>query len=327
MGVNIALGMVLVGVAGGLVSCSEPSGSSSFLAQAEPTPQPTIQLGGETPSSAKNLTLKLTLSSPDDLRVREGDWVMAGQVLSDRVRDRQRLTTQQEELRLQIAKVKQPIPNPVPLRPVPAVASLPAPNFLEPVADVERMKLKAAAAQRRKEAQQRKLDLLQTLPSNELPEAVIPHEQAVLADYERQVDQANADVLLAQATLAQAQNERQYQEYQHSLEISKRAIALQQAELQHQQQRQEQEKQSRDQEFQLAQLNTQRQALEAQLQAIASTRSPYSGKIRRIKWTGQSDQALTVELTLALAGSPGNRPAITPNPQPSPAPSPDQSQL
>ncbi len=300
-----------------LSGCADQSGSSMVSAQAQPVPQPTIQLG-EGVGSSRNLTLKLSLSSPEDLRVREGDWVMAGQVLAERVRDRLRLSGQRRELLLQIARIKQPIPAPAPLRSVPEVASLPAPSFLEQVAEVERMRLKAEAAQRNREAQQRKLDLLQSLPASEVPEAVMPHEQAVLAERQRQVDQANAEVSLAQARLVKAQHDRQYQEYLHSLEVSKREIALQQAVLQHEQQLQERTQQERDREFQLAQLNAQLQALDAQLQALSSTRSPYSGKIRRIKWTGQMDQTLSVELSLSMAansgvGSPGDRPAVEPD--------------
>jgi hypothetical protein len=279
------------------------------------SPTPTAQLltGTETPQpSQQRFKLKLTLSAPEDLKVREGDGVMVGQILADRVRDRQRLEGQKRQLQLQIEKLQLPIVGAPPVRPIPEVAALPAPSFLEEVAAVEQMKLKAQATQRMKEAQQRKLDLLQSMPQNELPEAVIPHEQGLLEQRQREVDQANAEVDLSRARLAKAQEERQYQEYQHSLELSKRAIAIQQAELQRQEERQRQQEQERDQEFKTAQLQAQLQQLNTQLFTLSAIRSPYSGKVQRIKFEGQNDQNLTVELTLVITDRPSN-PGANPN--------------
>lgn len=276
------------------------------LATLSPTPS-SAETSFDTTGSSR-LLLSLTLSSPEDLKVREGDRVTQGQIISDRRQDRQRLDAQKRQLQLQIERLKQPVPGPVPARPVPEVAALPPASFLGEVADVERAKLKVEAAERSHEAQQRKLDLLETLPNQEVPEAVVPHEQEVLAQRQREVDQAVADQQFAEAQLAKAQADRQYQEYQHSLEMSQRAIALQQAELQRQQQLQEQAKQERDRSFQLAQLDVQQQTLETQLSALSAVRSPFNGTIQRIKYKSQTDQSLLVELVLAADPAPVSRP-------------------
>jgi hypothetical protein len=265
--------------------------------------QPPIQLGDQqsvTSNGARLLRLKLTLSSPDDLRVKEGDSVSQGQMLSDRVNDRTRLEAQRKQLQLQIDRLKQAVTGPPPVRSIPELASLPAPTFFQEVAEVERVKLKADQSQRNKELQQRKLDLLQSFPKSELPEATIPHEQAVLDQRQRDVDQANSEVELARAKLGNAQNDRAYQEYLHSLEQSKRAIAIQQQELQRQEQLQHQQDQERDRSFKLAQLEAQRQQLNAQILSLSAIRSPYAGVIQRIKYEGQNDQSFVVELTLAV---------------------------
>lgn len=44
-------------------------------------------------------------------------------------------------------------------------------------------------------------------------------------------------------------------------------------------------------------------ALDAKLISIESVRSPYSGVIKSIKWLGQTDQELQVELTLSISAS------------------------
>ena len=69
--------------------------------------------------------------------MREGDAVSVGQVLADRVRDRQRLETQKEQLQLQITQLQSPIAPLAAEHPVPEVAALPSPSFLGEVAEVE----------------------------------------------------------------------------------------------------------------------------------------------------------------------------------------------
>lgn len=285
-------GVVLVLLLGGC--------AGQAVSQDAPPAAPIVVTGG---SGTQRLTVRLTLSAPEDLKVKEGDRVSQGQMLSDRVRDRQRLEAQMQQLRLQQGQLSQPVPGAPPARSVPEVAALPPPSFLSQVAEVDRKRLAIEAAQRHLEQQQRKLDLLATIPDAELPEATVPHETELLEQRRRELDQANADLQLAEAQLAKAQSDRLHQEYLHSLELSKRAIALEQAELQRREQVLTAQQQERDRAFQLAQLEAQVQALETQLFALSAVRSPYTGTIQRIKYEGQTDQSLVVELTLVVGGS------------------------
>ena len=274
--------------------------ANSQAISSSPTPQ--IVTGEK--GSRQRLSLKLTLSSPEDLKVREGDQVKDGQILSDRLRERQRLEAQKRQLQIQMARLKAPIVGAPPARPIPEVASLPPASFLDEVAEVERQRVMVQRAESVVGNQQRMLDLLASMPAGQLPEATLPHEQEVLKQKQQELDQARAEMQLAEAKLAQAQQDRQYQEYLHSLEMSKRSIAIQQGELQRQEQLQRQEEQERDRSFKLAQLETQMQQLDSQLFSLSSVRSPFNGKIQRLVWQGQTDQNLVVELTLiADAGS------------------------
>jgi multidrug efflux pump subunit AcrA (membrane-fusion protein) len=266
-------------------------------------PSPTTITSEVEPQQQGRFKLRLTLSSPEDLKVREGDPIAAGQVLADRVRDRQRLETQKEQLQLQITQLQSPIAPLAAEHPVPEVAALPSPSFLGEVAEVERVKTLVTKAEKSKELAQRKLDLLQSLPRAEVPEATIPHETEVLAEKGRDLDQMNAELELAKAKLGKAQKDREYQEYLHSLELSQRAIAIEQANLQRQSQVQKQAEQLQARSFQLAQLTAQMQALEAQLVSLSAIRSPYAGTVQRIKVEGQTDQALAVELVLVISHS------------------------
>jgi hypothetical protein len=295
----VSMKLLAIGIVSGCATAALaifPNAVPTLMAQL-PTPSlPTV------PQNSQRFKINLTLSTQSDLKVREGDRIKADQVLADRVRDRQRLETQKQQLQLQIDRLKQPVAGPPPTKPIPGVASLPAPSFLEEVAEVERQKLRIEQAERNQQQQQRKLDLLQAMPSHELPEATLPHETEVLAQRQREVAQANAELQVTESQLVKAQTDRQYQEYLYSLEMSKRAIAIQESEIQRQGQLQRQQEQERERAFQLAQLTAQMQTLDSQIVQLSAVRSPFSGKVRRIQFQQQNDQALLVELTLLADG-------------------------
>jgi multidrug efflux pump subunit AcrA (membrane-fusion protein) len=273
-----------------------------LIAQNSPTSPPEQ-------SETQRFKIRLTLSGSTDLKVREGDTVKEGEILADRLRDRQRLMNQRKQLELRIRRLQEPVISPAAARQIPEVAGLPPTSFLDEAARVEQSKVKIETAERAVMQQQRMLDLLDGIPDAEMPEATMPHEEEVLQQKQQELDQVNAELTLAQGQLAQAQAERQHQEYEHSLEISKRAIALQQSELQRQEQIQQSAREQKEREFQIAQLEAQIQAIDTQVFALASIRSPFSGTIRRIKYEEQTDNNLVIELQLiADIPSDGSKP-------------------
>jgi hypothetical protein len=258
-----------------------------------PTASPTENSG-----SRRTLELRLTLTSVEDLKIRQGDKVKEGQVLSDRIRDRARLQAQKRGLEIQIDRLKQPVAAPPPSRQIPDLAALPPATFLDETAEVEAAKLKVQVAQSKVTAQERKIALLDSLPDSQVPEAVPAHEAEVLRQLQDEVNQAIAAQQLAEGKLNQAQQDRQYQEYQHSVEQNKRAIAIQQAELQRQQQLQNQQEQEQNRAYQLAQVEAQLQNVEGQISQLSAVRCPFPGTIRKVKYENQTDQNLIAVLSL-----------------------------
>lgn len=297
----LALLLLLTGCTGQAISKETPPPAPEVITSEE--------LSGR--SGGRRLTLKLTLSSPDDLLVREGDRLQEGEIVADRVRDRSRLEVQLERLRLQTERLSKNSIQPPPVRPVPDVAGLPPANFLSEVAEVESKRLLVEAAARNLQNQQRLVDMLTI--RRDVPEEVLAHETVVLEERQREVDQAKAQHLLAQGKLSQAQNERQFQEYQHSVTIANRQIQLQQNELERQGQWQRWQEAERNRSFQLAQVETQRQQIETQLLDLGAIRAPMGGRITRIKWAGQNDQNLIVELTLLVDDSDDGGGSSSPN--------------
>lgn len=250
--------------------------------------QPQLLTAPRQSTQPRSLTLSLSLSAPEDLQVQVGDAVAAGQVIADRARHRSKLEARRSKAVIALAKMQaRQIITPHPPAPVPEILPLPPPNLA-----AEQARIGAVEADI--ELQRRKLDLLQTLPPDQVPPAMGEHENRVL-------EELHQDLARAEGALSAAQAQRQYQEYEYSQAVAHRAAQANQQQLAYQEQRQRAAQRQRDQAFQVAQLEANLQAIEDQLSALSSVESPYAGTIRRIKWLGQSDNKLKVEVTLAVA--------------------------
>ncbi|QQE64175.1 hypothetical protein GFS31_08540 [Leptolyngbya sp. BL0902] len=281
---------------------TEPSQGQASTPNLEP---PQLVTTPPVSTQPRVLTFTLTLSEPDDLKVRQGDTVAVGDVLADRTRERTALQTQlaQTTLSLQRIQAQQVLDPPEPL-PVPPVSGLPPVFYGTQEATI-------AAVEDSIDLQKRKIDLLSTMPPADVPPAMREHEDRILEGLYRDLERAKAE-------LKQAQERRAHQEYEHSLAMARRAEEANQQRLAHNQQRQQAEAQRREKTFQEAQLQAQIETINAKLSDLSTVRSPYAGTIRRVKWLGQSDTRLTVEITLAIGGSPSPAAGIQPLPSPGP---------
>ena len=105
---------------------------------------------------------------------------------------------------------------------------------------------------------------------------------------------------LAQSKLTTAQENRAYIEYQRKLEQTRRAIALEQQWLSIQRTESERSRLVAEREYSQAQIEAQIQEIDYQISRLSTVTAPYESTIKKIKWTGQSDNTLTVELTLSV---------------------------
>jgi hypothetical protein len=264
------------------------------VAQSEPTRSPQ-GLGNDSGNlvtgnadQVGRFKVKLTVTSPSDLKVKEGGSVVVGQILADRVSDRSRLSNQRAALLREIAKIRK-----LASLPTPAMKTLPSAEFGQESADIEQARRAAEDTQKQREQQQRKLDVIRSMPANELPEAVIPHEEELLKQKEQAWNTALANVELSKGKLSNARELRRIKEYEYSLEQAKQAISLREAELKS--------------NAQIAELEARLSQVDVSLSQLSAVRSPYSGKVQRIKFVGQNDQALSIELVLVVSG---NQPSI-----------------
>ena len=318
--------LAAAGIAVSLVGCeilpfnnrpSENAAIASVTAPIAPlTPIPERSKNRLEPRSIK---IELTLSNPQDLKVKPGDKVSAGEALSDRRSERNRLQAKKKQLQLSLLKLNLPLtPIPQP-RPIPEIRTLPPVSYAEEEAAIKLKQQKLAEANRAIARAQKKIDSLAQLNStSEVPpksggvrgdrekdskpnlKLILEHERANLQNLEAARQSAQIQLEVAQSKLTTAKERRAYLEYQRQLEQTRRAIAIEQQHQAIQRQKSERSRLLAEREFSIAQIEAKLQDLDYQIIQLSSVLAPYDGTIKKVKWTGQSDHNLTVVVTLSV---------------------------
>jgi hypothetical protein len=203
--------------------------------------------------------LKLTLDSPADLKVQQGDEVKIGQMLSDRASTRATLFKQKRQLESQLAQLRN---SSHPIRP--------SPSYAQEQAQIEVALIKMAQA---------KLAIQAFWANSPYTEAA--WEQLPLATEKGKLEVLNSDLVKAQVEfkIATAQLQDARDKYRQTLYD---------------------DRVQRDTTPEQARILMQLREIETQLAGLGMVRSPYPGTIKKVKWLGQTDQQLQVELTLAI---------------------------
>jgi chromosome segregation ATPase len=252
-------------------------------------------------ASPRRLAVTVKVQEPQDLKVVEGSVVKKGQVIAARDREKQRLAGQRSQLTLSLQKLQSyaPFP-PTSPQPVPAVKALPPTSYLEHEAEGERAKAAIASVESEIETKKQEITYLKQLPN--LDPIILEHEQAKLKELKLKHTTAVRDYQLAVGKLQTAKNQRSYQEYQASLEAARRVEEVNQARSNYERQLAEYQQRLGEREFQVAQVKAKLQEVENAIASLATVKAPYSGRVRRVKWLGQSpDGSLSAEITLMVA--------------------------
>lgn len=280
---------------------NSPPRTSEALAQPV-TPSPASQ---QQQQQQRRHKITVKVAEVADLQVKEGQRVQRTNIIADRGRERRRLNAQKRQLELTLNKLKlSQITPPNPPRAVPVMRSLPPASYLEQEAAVEAAQAAIAKAESDIEAKKQMIQYLSELPN--LDPLVMEHEQAKLAQLQQAHTAAVKGYQLAAGKLQTAKQGRAYREYEASLDAARRVEEANQAQLNYQRQVAEYEQRLRTKEFQLAQVHEKLQGVENAIANLAVVRSPYDGRVRKIRDLGQSpDGLITFEVTLLVRSSAG----------------------
>ncbi|KOP26552.1 hypothetical protein AMR41_09795 [Hapalosiphon sp. MRB220] len=181
----------------------------------------------------QNRPLRMTLSvdSPSFLKVKVGQEIKQGDIISDNSIERNRLNKQRQSLQLQIDNLKSKnIPKPFEPKAAPQLAALPSANFLEEESAIAQAKLKLQQAQSILESRTKLLksdnpevraegeksesalniasakvqeqeELIRSMQDMKLEAAVLRHEEAKLKQLNSEMEQARSGLDQARAKL------------------------------------------------------------------------------------------------------------------------------
>lgn len=277
----------------------------------QPGPAPAPQVAANSP---RRLTISVSLQDPEDLAVKEGDRVKAGDLIADRGRERQRLEFQQQQLVLTAEKLRTAaITPPLPPAPVPPLAELPPNSYLEQEAAIARAQASVEAIAQEIELKKQEIGYLENLA--QLDPLVLEHEHANLAELQRSHTTAIRDYQVTVGKLNSAREASAYNEYQHGLSMAQRVEQANQAALAYQQQMLAYEQRLRDRDYQVSQTELKLAEVEDAIAALAVVRAPYDGRVRRVRWLGQgTDGALNAEIVLLVSSGDGGGAAMSEQP-------------
>lgn len=267
------------------------------IAQQPPAPEAFPESLQQTSEDVpRRLTIAVSVAETSDLKVQQGDRVVRGQLLADRSRQRQRLEAQKAQLALTLERLKTAsITPPLPPLQQPAIAT---PTYLEEQAAIDRAKAEVEQAEAVIDAKKQELVYLAELPN--LDPLVLEHEQAKLAELQREHTATVRDYQLAHG-------KRSTTEYRHTVTLAEQVASQNRAALEYQRQWAAYEQRLRDRDYQVAQAQLRLDEVENAIATLAVVRSPYAGRIRRIQWLGQSaDGSLSAEITLLIRSSDGS---------------------
>jgi len=207
----------------------------------------------------KRLKITLSINDPNDLKVREGDRVVKGQILSDRDLERRRLSRERMATLITINKIeKTPLPT---LKIAPELRELPPVSFAIAESEIQQAELKFTQAQRNLQnalsydpfitakanidkaragiesasrafqLQQRKLDAVNGLKG--LPQEMLEHETEKLRQKqtEQETAQAQFDFYTAEYRQIESQRSQSIADLQSKVQLARADLEVAQARL------------------------------------------------------------------------------------------------
>lgn len=240
---RIAIALLLVG-------CAQPQVLNETTEKITAIPTIPPQLAATTKKVPRRLKLRLTLDRPEDLKVKIGDQVVKGQIVSDRSAIRARLLWEQENLRHRLKQLHR--------------STIFFPYSVEK-AEVEQARLKVEQAR----------GAISAFHANSLwtdyARSVLPITDNIpLRELQNQYVQAKGELAIAVAKLHESQQ---------------KGIVL------------------RHHSTQVVELKTKLQDIGEKLNTMGQVHSPINGCIKSIKWLGQTNRDLQIEVTVAVSSN------------------------
>ncbi len=331
---RLSLGLVFL-----LLSCqSEVRSDKSQIKEQVERETILLEIDSDRSNSSlpRSIKISMKLYNPQDLKVKAGDKVKAGQVIGDRSIDRNKLLYQKSQLERELLNLSIDSLY-VPIMPI---GNLPEPNYqleetnislaenrlndarlkvndrLDKISKLRSIKEKSELRSQKSGVTNAKLvrdrknlklnNNFKPLPSDLTNEASLTDYlaykdiEAIIAHEQAIARQLQTKVREAaiKVDLAKAKLAKAKQDRRYQEYLHQLELYKRSVNLSYQ--KLELAKQEDKLTYQASQLKSQIQQLEIQISQLAEVKSPYDGTIKKVKWAGQSDNVINVVVTLAV---------------------------
>ncbi len=218
--------------------------------------------------------------------MKTGDKLKAGDVIADRDKERNALEAQKRQSELSLERLKnlmllkaEELNKPI----------MPDASFAEFEANIRRAALLVEASKRNIKLQESRIEEIKKLPFPGDMSKITQHETARLALLKGELLEAESNLALERAKLETARGNRNYTEQKDALEIQKAKITV--------------GEQRVTIETNITQLEAQITNLNASIIALSAVRAPFNGTVKKISWEGQTNDEITVVISVDVSDS------------------------
>jgi hypothetical protein len=241
----------------------------------------------ELPSNTpRKVDVTVSLSDPEDLKVKPGDQLEKGEIISDMTRRRTQLERTKKQLDLSLEQLNLPIPEPLPV----ADVELPPPDLTMETEAIKQAQLALEQAQESVAFQKAKLEATRRFKIPEMNAIDQASGYTELLQLEQNQQSAALAIMQSVAARQAKQQDYQYLQYQQALEQQRNLMAYQR-DVSNFVVNVQRVGVSRNQ------LLTRLDEVETELEQ-ASVFSPYAGVVRRVDVERQSNDTLQARLVL-----------------------------
>ncbi len=166
---------------------------------------------------------------------------------------------------------------------------MPDASFAEFEANIRRASILVEAAKRNIKLQENRIEQIEKLPFPGDMSKITQHETARLARFKGELLEAESNLALERAKLETAKANRNYTEQKDALEIQKAKITVGEQRI--------------TIETNITQIEVQITNLDARIILLSAVRAPFAGTVRKIAWEGQTNDEITVVISVDVSDS------------------------
>lgn len=255
----------------------------------------------QTSTQLRLLRINLTLSDPKDLKVRQGDFLQEGAIISDRTDERNRLLAQRAEYVATMKRLQLPTTKPIEPLNIKKVPMLPDQSFAEIESNIDLQKIRVKQAQDKVTQQKQKLDLIDSLNARDLPAGTKEHEQVKLSEFETALRAEEAKLQVELGKFETEKSNRSLKQYEAEQTEIRNALEKNRSLQEYQKALADYDRTEQERVYRIAEMQSKIGLVDEKLKEISVVKAQYASEVRRIRFIKQVNNNIDVELLLYIA--------------------------